>query len=49
MTSKRAAVRVRNNALFAAWLLLADRILVEQAQDDTKIEWAVEPVSGYHV
>ena len=32
MTSKRAAVRVRNNALFAAWVLLTDRGLVEQAQ-----------------
>ena len=48
MTSKRAAVRVRNNALFAAWVLLTDRGLVEQAQADTRIEWTVEPVSGYH-
>lgn len=46
--SKEAAVRVRSNALFAAWLLLTDRVLVEQAQAGTRIEWTVEPVFGYH-
>ena len=46
--SKEAAGRVRSNALFAAWLLLTDRVLVEQAQAGTRIEWTVEPVFGYH-
>jgi hypothetical protein len=44
ISSKGAAVRVRSNELFNAWLLLTDRVLVEQAQAGTKIEWTVEPV-----
>ena len=46
--SKEAAGQMRSNALFAAWLLLTDRVLVEQAQAGTRIEWTVEPVFGYH-
>lgn len=46
--SKEAAGRMRSNALFAAWLLLTYRVLVEQAQASTRIEWTVEPVFGYH-
>ena len=46
--SKEAAGRVRSNALFAALLLLSDRVLVELAQGGTWIEWTVEPVFGYH-
>jgi hypothetical protein len=38
ISSKGAAVRVRSNELFNAWLLLTDRVLVEQAQAGTKIE-----------